>query len=46
LVEAILYGRSGFAVARQHALGRLQFTELARELLALRIDAGECLAES
>jgi hypothetical protein len=33
------------AVARQHSLGRLQFAELAGELLALRIDARERLAE-
>jgi hypothetical protein len=34
-----------FAVARQHTLGSLQFFELASELLALRIDAGERLAD-
>ena len=33
------------AVAREHTLGRLQFGELAGELVALRIHARECFAE-
>src|SRR5262249_9586700 len=33
------------AVARQYTFGRFQFAELAGELVALRIDACECLAD-
>jgi len=33
------------AVAREHTLSRLQFVELAGEILALRIDARERVAE-
>jgi hypothetical protein len=33
-------------VTREHTLGRLQFAELATELLALCIDPSQCLAET
>ena len=45
LAEAIFFAGVPLTVARKHTLGRLEFAELAGELLALRIDARERLAE-